>query len=816
VKHLVAFKEFSHTMLYRQKLLFRALAARFCRRPIRSSIALLIGIFALIIFTASLHGLFSVKIAKCKPSTLLLDRNYRFIASCENGNNRFGFWELPDTLPRRLRIATLAAEDRRFDHHIGVDLRSVARAFWTNITGKAFSGASTVAMQTARLQHGGNSGWYNKVRDAATAAGMTIIYGREKVLRQYLRIAPYGNRIAGAACASRRYFHKPVQDLSIAETALLAAIPRAPTRLNLFHEKGFAKAKKRARLIIGREREYGWISAIERDEALAELSTLRLPEKALRTSSCFHYLRACAAALGRDSTGAGEVRTALDLDLQESVQAMAGAEIPLLDQWAANNAAAMVVDARDGGILAYVGSADYGDPRGGAIDCAALPRSTGSLLKPFIYETGMEWQGYTAATVLTDLGFDFGVGLRSFVPENFDRKFMGPVLYKCALANSRNIPAVEVLKNVGIDLFYRQCVELGLARDDGKAGYYGLGLSIGGLYCSLQQICGAYLTLANNGERRSPSWRYPAATHSRGRQLMRPDCAMQIRRFLSDPVARLPTFKRGGNLEYPFAVAAKTGTSEGFRDSWCVAWSDRYIVAVWIGNVDFAPTKKLSGYEGAARLVKKIMLSLHPERVGGLDDIAFPPPPGYAPVAICRLTGKRADRETPYVTTEYFKPGEEPSEVSMVQRLLPIDKRNGLLACAGLGKNVEYRRFIVLDPAYRDWAESQGLEIAPDRYSPFCEDAAIVDKYEISITSPRTGTRFYIDPEMPQGKSLLPVTCRIVPPPRSVVWYVNGEEQAVTTYPFRFEWPMRQGKYEFQVGVSGTPCRSSTIKVEVY
>ena len=183
----------------------------------------------------------------------------------------------------------------------------------------------------------------------------------------------------------------------------------------------------------------------------------------------------------------------------------------------------------------------------------------------------MEWQGYNASTVLTDVGFDFGKGPRSFIPENYDRKFMGPVLYKVALANSRNVPSVQVLNSIGVDLFYRMCISLGLTDDDGKAQYYGLGLSIGGLYCSQEQLMAAYMALANKGLWRDLVWQMdlPDTSEQRGRQVIHPEIAMQIRRFLSDPNARLPSFPRGGNMEYPFAVAVKTGTSEGFRDSWC-------------------------------------------------------------------------------------------------------------------------------------------------------------------------------------------------------------------------------------------------------
>lgn len=779
----------------------------------------------LLLLIPCVHGLLDIRLAEKKPSMHLLDRSYRFIAAIENPDGEFGYWDMPASLPPALVTATLAAEDRRFDSHHGVDFRAVGGAFCNNyLRHRGYRGASTLAMQVARLQHGGRSGWYHKLHDAVVAVGITTFYGRERVLRQYFRFAPYGNRISGAACAARRYFHKPVQDLSLAEAALLASLPKAPSRLNLFNADGFDLARRRAALVIRRACLYGWITEDAEKESLLELAALSKPAKELRNETCFHFLRQCARKLGDRPDPRGEIRTTLDMRIQDTLRATLRREVPRLLQWEAGNSAGMVLDVKTGEVLAYVGSFDYYDKRGGAIDCANLPRSTGSLLKPFIYALGMEWQGFTAGTILTDLGFDFGSGRHSFVPENYDRKFQGPVLYKNALANSRNIPAVQVLRSVGVDMFYRLCIALGLAEDDGKAGYYGLGLSIGGLYCSLQQVCGAYLTLANQGLRHDLVWRLdqgdsasiPAPAQVPARQLIPPDIAMQIKRFLSDPVARLPSFPRGGNLEYPFAVAAKTGTSEGYRDSWCVGLSDRFLVGIWIGNTDFSPTKGLSGYEGSARIVKKVLYALQPDKTDGLSDIEFPPPPGYLPVPICRLTGKRADRFTPFVTTEYFRPGTEPLEFSTVHQLLPVDKRNGLLAFPPCKAPIEYRRFTVLEPQFRDWAEGQGLEVPPDRYSPACGGAPIVDKYAVAITSPRSGSRFFIDPEMPAGKSILPLTLRVFPPPASVLWLVNDQEYQVVKHPFTLLWPMKPGTYVFQAVVPGTEFRSAPVKFEVF
>ncbi|MGE5670427.1 MAG: penicillin-binding transpeptidase domain-containing protein, partial [Fibrobacterota bacterium] len=460
----------------------------------------------------------------------------------------------------------------------------------------------------------------------------------------------------------------------------------------------------------------------------------------------------------------------------------------------------------------------YDSPHGGAIDCAALQRSTGSLLKPFIYAMGLEWLGYTSSTVLTDLGFDFGTGRNSYIPENFDRKFQGPVLYKNALANSRNIPSIEVLKALGVPMFYDKCIALGLTEDNGLANYYGLGLSIGGLYCSLQQICEAYLCLADNGRKRHLVWDYSHNGDSLvvRRQIIEPDIAQQIKRYLSDPVARLPSFPRGGTMEFPFAVAVKTGTSEGFRDSWCCAISDTYVVGVWAGNTDFSQTKNLSGYEGSAAVVKKMMMYLHKDKVDGLNDIQFQPPEHYIPVEICKLTGKKADKFTPYTTTEYFKPGTEPVEFSSVQQMVAVDKRNKLPLTPGCNVPSELRRFIVLDAQYQEWAKTQGLEILPDRFSPYCNDFAIVDNYEIKIVSPKSNSRFYIDPEMPDGTSVIKIKCTVVPSPKSVIWFVNDEEYMETAYPYQLSWKMQKGKYSLYAKVTGTGIRSDAVIIEVY
>ncbi|KMQ52557.1 Multimodular transpeptidase-transglycosylase [Chitinispirillum alkaliphilum] len=773
----------------------------------------------MVISFAFFFSLFDIYQYTPRPSWLLLDRNYQFVAEIESPDGLLGYWPVPDTIPHNIRLAVLAAEDHRFDSHIGVDPKSVVRAVVNNyFKKKGYSGASTIGMQTARLQRGGGSSWFLKIRDTFTSIWSTLIYGREHMLRRYLTLAPYGNRISGVSYASRRYFLKPVEDLSLAESALLVAVPRAPGRMNLFSPRGFNLAKQRAHFILRRCLSYGWISQEEFYQSLVELETFVRPRKELREEANLHLILSYRDILLNDKQPDSSplLVTTIDVNLQRTLHEEMYTHLEELNNRDVENGAAIIIDHSTGEVLAYLGSGSYFGSGSGAIDHGNILRSTGSLLKPFIYAFGMEELGFTGATILDDMNFDFGAGSSSFIPENSDRSFQGPVLYKNALANSRNIPAVEVLNSLGVNNTYRRLSDFALAEDDGRGEHYGLGLSIGTLYTTLRSISQAYLTFPNQGKSKTLVWFRDQPQQSQ-QQLLSADIALMIQRYLAEPMARVPTFPRGGFFEYPFSVAVKTGTSDGYRDAWCIAWSDTYLVGVWFGNADNHPTHEIGGYKGAAPLVKDVFTRLHPERMDGLDDILFPPPPDYIPVSVCRLTGLRADRSSPFITEVYFKPGTDPQEYSDVSRILSIDSRNGLLALPGCNhKYIVHRPFLLLPPKYRNWAQNQGLAIPPTEYSPLCQGSIMVEEYSLNITSPRSGSRFFIDPEMPPGHSNLQVHCLVSPGVPELIWFVNGEEYTITNPPHNLKWPMKRGRYNFKAAVPGTPAMTETITIEVF
>jgi penicillin-binding protein 1C len=455
----------------------------------------------------------NVALVSPPPTLLIEDVQGRFIAELDPDDRKKGYWPLPEHLPQRIVAATLAAEDARFYIHAGVDWRSASRAFLQNLRHfRKVSGASTIAMQVARLQNPGGRTYSRKLTEALVARSLTKKYGHEAILRHYLKIAPYGNQYHGVVYAARRYFNKPLDDLTWAESALLAGLPRLPGRMNLLQWKGRKKADRRAIHILGRLRALKQITETEYAEARDLLPKLRISTHETRPKSCLHAALAMEKALkspadARIQSERYLLRSTLDLDLQEEIQYQAWKAMQKFRPLGAGNVAVLVAEKSTGRILAYLGSEDYFDEeQAGAIDYAQTPRSSGSTLKPFIYAQGMTERNFTAATLLTDLGMALNGPGGGYVIRNYDEAFLGPILYRNALANSRNVPAVQVLEAVGVERSYHHLCELGLAKGEHEPRYYGVGLAIGGLYVTLKDLVRAYGVLANDGKAFQLRW----------------------------------------------------------------------------------------------------------------------------------------------------------------------------------------------------------------------------------------------------------------------------------------------------------------------
>ena len=560
------------------------------------------------------------------PTAIVYDRSGRFLT--QTGGNEHGFWETPP--PPRVVAATLALEDRRFWLHPGVDPVGVVRAVLSHVRGGR-SGASTIAMQVVRMQHPRPRTLWAKAVEAGTAVALTLRYGHAAVLAQYLRLAPYGGNSRGIGYAARWYFDKPAADLSLAEAALLSAVPQSPTASALRRPGGLARAVLRARRAL----DAMDIGVVERDQAVAELATLRplpAPRRPEVAMQAVLRLRTLARSVRADPANP-LLHATLDLPTQEAVSRQLRASLAAWRRGGAQQAAVMVVRRGSGAVLADVASAGWRTEPGGAIDYTSVLRSPGSTLKPFLYAAALDRGLLQPAEVLDDAP-EAAHGIN-----NADDAFLGPLLPRQALGNSRNVPAASLLVRLGLAQGMEALRTAGLTTETGEGARYGLGLAIGALPSRLDALVRAYNALADDGMMTELRWLREAEAPPR-RRVASVTSARLVAAFLSDPMARLPAFPRYGPSEYPFPVALKTGTSQQYRDSWTLAWSADYVVGVWVGRADAGPMAGLSGARAAARLAQSVLFGLHGANRTDLVAGAFATPAGQTPSELCTATGR--------------------------------------------------------------------------------------------------------------------------------------------------------------------------------
>ena len=728
-------------------------------------------------------------------ATVLLEDRYGGFLSESGGRetDELGYWDVPEPLPERIETAFLAIEDRRFYEHPGVDWWAIGRAMWNNLTNSRRQGASTIAMQVARMQGSGTRRTYwAKLCESVTALLLIHKFGHQAVLQQYLELVPQGNRIHGVAYAVRRYFQKPLQDVSWAEAAVLAALPKAPGRMNLYQPEGRTQALARASIILAKLRDNGTLNQEQWQAAQQQLRTLTIPEKETRPEYSYHAILRLEDVLRQQNGKRPRTsffrpfRATLDLQVQEKVAEITGSAIDHYRPSGAGNIAAMVVEKETGNVVAYVGSDDYGNTKyAGAINYAGVRRSSGSTLKPFIYALGLESGKFTPASLLSDAPFLISLPRGYHQVGNYDGQNFGFMLYRKALTNSRNVPAVHVLMKVGIDHVYEFFRQLGLVENERTAEYYGLGMAIGTLYITLEDLVTAYGVLANEGKAFRLRWFDEEKTEPQEEYWLSQDAARQISLFLSDPLARLPVFSRMGPLGYPFPVAVKTGTSQGFRDAWAVAYSSRYIVGVWMGHPDHTRMNEVSGTD-AAQAVKNIMLFLHPEERRGVEEHPFPPPENYTLVQICAPTGRRATDACPEVFPEYFRPGTEP----------PAQAESFMAS------------FLSQDAKNVSQSSRTGALV------PFSLERLF--HASITIREPKQGGTFVIDPDTPRAMQTLSLQAQVRPTVHKIVWHVNGKPFEEAAYPYTVRWPLTPGTHTIQARFAHANIISDVVTITVY
>ncbi len=638
-------------------------------------------------------------------------------------------------IPQALIDATLAAEDKRFWHHPGVDWRSSLRAAWSLVRHRRIvSGGSTITQQLIKLAQPRPRTFRSKFVEALQALRLEQVWDKERILTEYLNRIDYGNFNAGCAAAVEFYWGKPLRDLSTAECALLAGLPQAPGRLNPLRH--WEQARKRQQWILRRMLETRRISRDEYERAKDEPLRLASPSRAFQAPHFVDLLlrewRVGTERFdGRSAVGAGgnpyPIRTTLDLNLNRRVQEMLTRQVAGLNAQRVGNAAAVVIDNRSGGVLVLVGSENYFAPQAGQVNGAWTPRSAGSSLKPFTYLIAFE-QGATPASVVADVRTEFATATGIFSPVNYDRHCRGPVRYRLALANSLNIAAVRVLASIGGPAVLQSRLQAcGLTTLTRGPEHYGLGLTIGNVEVRLIELANAYACLARLGEFKPYTLVHlpgglPPTTQPRTRRIFDSAASYLIADILSDNAARTLAFGAESSLRFDFPVACKTGTSSNFRDNWALAYTPEFTVGVWVGNFDGSPMQQISGVTGAAPLMHDIVEHLH-QRFGMSW---YPKPSNIVELAIHPVTGKRLSSDTARSANaplfEEFQAGQLPPAES------PAD--------------YDDQGRVRLAPEYRDWFASSdnwlfGHAVVTEQNTP------------LKIVFPLPGTRLFLDPDLP-------------------------------------------------------------------
>ena len=537
-------------------------------------------------------------------SQRLLDRHGQPLREILGPAGGRGRWRRLEDVSPWVPLAFIAIEDHRFADHPGVDWRGVARAVVENVrAGRVVAGGSTLTQQVVKHVLPQPRTLSGKLMEAIWALRLERAHSKQEILTEYVNRVPFGHNTFGIEAAARLYLGKGAKALSLAEAALLAGIPRAPSMNNPLTDP--EQARRRQRVVLDRMRALSLIDEAAWREAKAEVIVL---DGARRRLKAPHF----AAWIARRELPPGTHRTTLDLETQATVEALVKAQLRQLADQRVSQGAAVVLDNATGDLLAWVGSADFFDRDEGQVDMVIRRRQPGSTLKPFVY--GLAFEGdLRPTTPIPDLPIYFSTPTGGWSPRNYDRKYHGWIYPRQALACSYNVPAVWAAERVGIAALLGHLRALGISGLDQPAGVYGLGLALGNAEISLLDLANAYRTLANEGVSSPPRWRL-GEDRPRGRRVMKGATARLLIDMLSDPIARAPAFGRGGPLETPYPAAAKTGTSADFTDAWTVGFTSEITVAVWVGNFDGAPMDKVSGGLGAAPLWRQIMDALSARR----------------------------------------------------------------------------------------------------------------------------------------------------------------------------------------------------------
>jgi penicillin-binding protein 1C len=746
-----------------------------------------------------------------QASVQFVDREGELLREVRAEDSARAVWVAYDEIGENALQAVLAAEDKRFGEHVGVDPVACVRAVGSSVRARrVVSGASTITMQLARLVVPHRRDLRGKLGEMAMAVRIEASLSKREILEQYMNRAPFGESVRGIGAASRYFFDKPPKELSLAEAAALAAIPRGPSYYSL--AKHPERVVRRRDRVLDRMRAAGRIEPDAHERAKAEPLTLQVGKGGFGAPHLVDALMAGTLDVSVPSVrGMPRVETTIDRGLQREIEIAAGEVIRPLAKRNVTAASVLVVDNASGEVLAYVGSQGWrDDAHGGKNDGVRARRQPGSTLKPFVYGLAMEDLGWTPATVLPDVELHLTTAGGGYSPKNYDERFHGPVRLREALANSYNVPAVHAANEVGIARVLDRLRELGMGTLAESPEHYGPALALGDGEVRLYDLVGAYSTLARGGVYRP--LRALRNAPQEERRVMPEDVAVMLADVLRDRGARVAAFGEHSALDLPFEVAAKTGTSKAYRDNWTVGFTKEVTVGVWVGNFDGSSMVKVSGITGAAPLFARAIEAAM-RRSTPAD--AHEHEQGLVRVQVCALSGGAPGPGCKHVVSELVPTGRSVAPCEM-HETVKVDVRNGLLATNGCpAQFVVERTFERFDGPFAAWAHEAKREGAPVETSPLCGGriAARRRADALFIRYPRDGARFLVDPDRPRSAQAIPLKVD-APQSSNVTVFVDGRLAGRSSAGSPVYWKLERGAHAIVAEADGRRSDEVSFSVE--
>jgi penicillin-binding protein 1C len=699
-----------------------------------------------------------------------------------------GQWRFPgvDSLPSKYVDCVIAFEDKRFWWHPGIDPLSLGRALWLNLSkGRVVSGGSTLTMQVIRMarDNPGRTVW-EKIVEAFLATRLELTYSKMEILSLYASNAPFGGNVVGIEAASWRYYGKHPGLLTWAEAATLAVLPNSPALIHPGRNRAVLVAKRNR--LLERLRDAGSISPSACEYAMEE----PLPDQPLPLPQLAPYLLdrlMQSDALGV-SAGRARFRTTIDKHLQERVnQILARRQ----EQYRGNgvfNLASVIIDVPTGNVLAYLGNVPgSGKDHGESVDVIAAPRSTGSILKPYLYALALESGDILPASLLRDVPIQLG----QYRPENYYETYDGAVPARRALIRSLNVPFVLLLQQYGLEKFHFNLQRMGLSTLNKPPDHYGLSLILGGAEANLLDITNTYACMSRRlGTYYDRNGRY-ASDDFRGVYFLRRSGGQQqgggrltAEGNLLGAGAIWYTFEAMREVERPNSagewelfragqpIAWKTGTSFGFRDAWAAGVTPRYAVGVWVGNADGEGRPGLIGVEFAAPVLFEIFEQL-PREERWFD----PPYDDMVRAAVCRESGFRAGEYCTSDTVWIPKNGLKSGVCPYHQRLhLDATAQWQVTGDCESPALMQHRAWFVLPPVEEYYFKNKNpWYVTPPPFRADCAGTQSAQRQNpMQLLYPKQSTRIYVPVDLngQLSSTIFQVAHRV--PETEIYWHLDG------------------------------------------